>query len=308
MLLVRDFTSCPESAKDAFVALGNFDGVHRGHRAILETTVRLAHAAKKPAAVMTFEPHPREFFARTQTPFHIYPLQRKLRLLRQCGIDIVYLARFNATLAATSAQDFVDRILVGELDVRHVITGHNFAFGKGRQGNTEFLDRAICAQGRSYTAINPVHDAHRNTISSSAVRDALAQGEMASACALLGAPYQIQGRVRRGDRRGRTIGFPTANLSLGKLCRPRFGVYTARAYINASVFSCVVNIGLRPTFSASEPLLEAHIFDFGADIYGKKVAIEPIAFIRDEQKFEGIEALKTQIMRDCETAKAMLRA
>lgn len=312
MHIIRDFASCSESAKHAYVALGNFDGVHLGHRAIIKKAVTLAQAAKKPPAVLTFEPHPREFFARAQVPknapFHIYPLHKKLQLLQACGIDIVYLARFNQALAQTSAQDFVENILVRQLEVAHVVTGHNFAFGKSRQGSTEFLGREIARFGRSYTAINPVHDAHGNNISSSAIRDALAQGDVKRAGDMLGAPYAIYGRVRHGDRRGRTIGFPTANLPLGKLCRPRFGVYAAKIMLGDDAHFGVVNIGIRPTFSADTPLLEAHLFDCNGDFYGKKIEVEPVRFIRDEKKFAGLESLKSQILRDCEAAKAILAA
>jgi riboflavin kinase/FMN adenylyltransferase len=306
MRIIRDFDHLPPAFKGAHIALGNFDGVHLGHRAILSACIAGAKAQGAKAAVMTFEPHPREFFARNPEKLRIYPLARKLELLRDCGIDCVYVVRFNARFAATSAHDFIETLLHKKLAVRHVVTGYNFAFGNHRQGNTAFLAQMAESLGFGYSAVDPVHDAHGNSISSSAVRDALAQGDMQAASGMLGQPYTITGRVKKGDGRGRGLGFPTANLALSGLLWPRFGVYGVRVALDDQIIDGVANLGVKPTFPGAAPLLEVHCFGIDRDLVGKKIRVELRDFLREEQKFASLDALKTQIARDCEQAKERL--
>jgi riboflavin kinase/FMN adenylyltransferase len=315
MRIIRDFDVCPEGAKNTVMALGNFDGVHLGHQAILRHCVDFAHTENRPAAAMTFEPHPREFFAKIKaqreasgfSPIRIYTFRKKARLLKEAGIDYLFVARFNARFAATSSASFIDDVLCAQLQASHVVTGYNFAFGKGRGGDTKALGDAARSRGFGFTAISAVQDAG-HTVSSSAIRESLARGDVAAASAMLGRPYRISGRVRRGQQRGRTLGFPTANLSLSGLFKPRFGVYAVRVEFNdGTCCPGVANLGIKPTFSATEPLLEVHFFDMDRVCYGQMIHVELVQFIRDEQKFAQLEALRAQIAEDCKTAKTFLR-
>lgn len=312
MRIVRDFETCPAACQNAVVALGNFDGMHLGHQAILAECLRRARDGGIPAAVMTFEPHPREFFARRIPPpagggnhLRLYPLRRKLELMRELGIDIVFLARFNVRFAALSAAQFVETVLHRQLAVRHVITGYNFAFGKNREGSTEFLEAASRTAGFGFTACPPV-STEGQPVSSSAIRALLAAGEIRQASLLLGRAYAIEGRVKHGEARGRALGFATANLPLDALCKPRFGVYAIRASVDGQWHAGVANIGTRPTFGLHTPILEAHLFDASLTLYGKRLRVELVEFIREEKRFDGPEALKAQIAADCDQARRIL--
>jgi riboflavin kinase / FMN adenylyltransferase len=307
MRIIRDLSACHEEFKGAVMALGNFDGVHLGHQAIFTHCVALARAERRPAAVMTFEPHPREFFSRDHAPMRIYPLRGKAMLIEECGIDALFVARFNKKLASTSAEDFIHHILHDSLRVQHVVTGYNFAFGKARQGNTAFMAQTAEKLGFGFTAHPPVLDAEGTTISSSGIRQLLLEGNVRKASAQLGRPYQISGRVRHGDKRGRTLGFPTANIALGRLLKPKFGIYAVRLAVGRSNtwHNGVASLGIRPNFP-TDPLLEVHCFDVQRDLYGHRVRVELIEFIREEKKFADIEALKAQMAEDCAKAKSLL--
>lgn len=311
MRIVRDLSNCPKEAKGAVIALGNFDGVHLGHQSIISHCVTLAKAEGKPAAVMTFEPHPREFFARQQgqhNPLRICSFHQKAAWIAGLGVKWLFVTRFNHRLAATPAKLFVEDILHGQLEAYHVVTGYNFAFGKGRGGDTAFLMQEAKACGFSFTAHPAVEYSGGGSISSSHIRELLAKGEMKTVGKSLGRPYMITGKVRRGDQRGRVLGFPTANIALGKLFRPRYGVYAARARVAGDItwHDGVANLGIRPTFSNHEPLLETHLFSYHRDIYGKRLDVELVDFIRDEKKFDTPDALKAHIAKDCEQAKRVL--
>jgi riboflavin kinase/FMN adenylyltransferase len=306
MRIIRDFETVTD-AQGAVLALGNFDGVHLGHRAILAHTVALARDYNTRAAVMTFEPHPREFFAPDAPPLRIYPLRRKLELIRECGIETVFLMRFNAPFAATSAADFVHNILGKKLGARHVITGDNFAFGKGRGGDSAFLAREAQAAGFGFTAHPPVHGTDNALISSSGIRTLLAAGDITHASAALAHPYDISGRVMHGLKRGRELGFPTANLSLDGLFKPRFGVYAGQMSVeNGPWLDAVMNIGIRPTLAESKPLLEVHALDSNRDMYGKRICVRPFFHLRDEQKFADMAGLKKQIEQDAMQSQTLL--
>ena len=305
MRLLRDFHHCPSEVKGAVVALGNFDGVHLGHREILSQCIAAARAYGVPAAVMTFEPHPREFFAPQAERLRLCSLRQKIQLMEQLGIDAIFLVRFNKPFSSLSAQEFVEHVLHRQLVVKHVVTGYNFAFGKDRGGHTDYLSMKGQECGFGTTACPPVEMDGR-VISSSAIRQLLAAGEIRKAAASLGHPYVIEGRVRYGQQRGRTLGFPTANLPLNRLFKPRYGVYAVRVPINKKMHHGVANIGIKPTVGGDVPLLEVHLFDFNGIIYGKRIEVECVDFIRQERKFDSLDALKEQIILDCEQARKIL--
>jgi riboflavin kinase/FMN adenylyltransferase len=309
MRVFRDIDSLPEQAKGAVVALGNFDGVHLGHRAILQETRQRAKALETTPAVLTFEPHPREFFAPNKPRLRLSNLAHKLELLAECGIEHVFVLRFNATLAATRAEDFISRILTEKLAARHVITGHNFFFGKDRKGNKALLEQAAQQGKFGYKACAPVVNEQGEVVSSSAIREALAAGDLVTARAMLGRNYGLRAHVIHGEKRGRTIGFPTMNLPLAQLFTPRFGVYAVRFRFGgeSAWHEGIANLGVKPTFGGNQPLLEVHGFDFSADMYGWLLHVELLNFIREEKKFSGIESLRAQIQMDCQSAKILLK-
>jgi riboflavin kinase/FMN adenylyltransferase len=306
MRIVRDFQSCPEACKGAVVALGNFDGVHLGHQEILGQCIASAKAYGVPAAVMTFEPHPREFFSGRREKLRLCSFRQKMAMMEELGIDILFLVRFNQQFSSLTADRFVEGVLHRQLAAKHVVTGYNFAFGKGRGGGTDFLETQAHRLGFGFTACPAVKNASGEAISSSAIRQLLAGGKVGEAAALMGRPYAVEGHVRRGQQRGRTIGFPTANLPLERLFKPRFGVYAVRVGVSDAVYNGVANIGIKPTVGGTAPLLEAHIFDRDIDLYGQRIAVECVDFIRDEKKFDSLEALKSQITMDCRRAKELL--
>jgi riboflavin kinase/FMN adenylyltransferase len=308
MRIIRDFEHCPHDRKGAAVALGNFDGVHLGHQEILRACIVQAKKIGAKPAIMTFEPHPREFFAKEKIPMRICRLGQKLHRLEALGIETIFMARFNARLAATSAQEFVERILHKELKVRHVVTGTDFAFGKNRQGDTTFLKEETQKLAIGFTCVEPVGRGGK-VISSTAIRHLLSEGKMQEASALLGRPYVISGRVQGGDKRGRELGYPTANLWLGTLYRPRFGIYAARvSFKDGSVHDAVANLGIRPMFESERPMLEVHCFDLSRMFYGERIEVELVEFIREEKKFDSIDILKARIAEDCIVAKTLLGA
>ena len=309
MQIIRDLMACPTSFKGSAVALGNFDGVHLGHQEILRQALAFARNNAVPATVMTFEPHPREFFARDKKRLRISSFQQKMQLFQELGIDAVFLVRFNAAFAAHTPEDFVEKILVGALAIRHVVTGYNFAFGKNRQGNTEYLKASSQHLGFSFSSCDAVSDAQGTPVSSSAIRQMLSLGDVKNAAALLGRPYRITGRVRSGNKAGRTLGFPTANLGLHGLFQPRYGVYAVRFRVEGdrNLYHGVANLGVRPTMGQHAPVFEVHGFDLDAQLYGKRLSVELVEYIREEKKFENIDALKSQIGIDCDHAKALLQ-
>lgn len=309
MKIFRDLSEVPAGYKNAVITLGNFDGLHLGHRAIIDKAGNIAKANNYPLALMTFEPHPREFFAREGAAgIRIYNLRSKLAIIKSLGVECVFLMRFNNSLTGLSAHDFVRNILVDGLSARHVITGENFYFGKNRGGDKELMAQEAKRLGFDYTACQQVTAANGESISSSAIRELLGQGNMKKTAALLNRPYHINGRVERGESRGRTIGFPTANIALDKLFLPRYGVYAVQVRIDGQekTYNGVANLGIKPTFGVHAPLLELHLFDTSQDLYGKRMCVEFIDFIRGEQKFASLADLKSQIANDAEKAKEIL--
>lgn len=290
----------------AVVALGNFDGVHLGHQVVLEKAREKARKHNKPFGVVTFEPHPRSIFSPADAPFRITPAHTKRRILSEMGVDVCFEIPFTYEFSKLSAQAFVDELLIGKLDITHAVAGHDFVFGHKRGGDMRLLKDMMKKHHRSVDEIAPVVDAQHVLWSSTRIREHLGSGEPKKAALALGRHWEIEGIVMRGDQRGRTLGFPTANLGLGEFLRPRHGVYAVRVAHAGQMHSGVANIGVRPTVDSERESLEVHIFDFSGDIYGQSIRVGFVDFIRAEQRFDGLEALKTQIKQDCLVAKGML--
>ena len=286
------------------VAIGTFDGVHRGHQAMVARLTTAARALGLPAAVMTFEPHPRELFTPEQAPARLTSFREKLALLESCGVDRTYVCRFDRRLAALSSTAFIDDILIRGLNVRHVIIGDDFRFGKGRSGDFAMLEHAGQANGFSCEAMHTVEvDGER--VSSSAVRDTLAAGDLEHAARLLGRPYVIAGSVVHGNKLGRQLGFPTANIQLKRKRLALTGIFTVMVSgLGPRQLPGVASLGVRPTLGQGlKPVLEVYLFDFDREIYGAHVAVHFLHKLRDEAKFASLEALTAQIARDVAAAK-----
>jgi riboflavin kinase/FMN adenylyltransferase len=301
------FRSIPERATTSTIlTIGNFDGVHRGHQALLERLTGHARKLALPAAVLTFEPHPREFFAPEQAPARLTSLREKLNLLESSGIDHVYVCHFDARVAALSAETFIERILVRGLSTRHLMIGDDFRFGKGRGGDFALLQSAGSAHRFGVEAM-PTLDWEGERVSSSAVRDALEAGDIEHAARLLGRPYCIAGRVVEGDKIGRQLGFPTANVQLKRKRLPLSGVFAVTVSgIPGSTRACpgAASLGVRPTLGAGlKPVLEVHLLDFERSIYGAHVTVNFMHRLRDEAKYNNLDALKAQIALDVEATR-----
>jgi riboflavin kinase/FMN adenylyltransferase len=292
----------PESETGAVMALGNFDGVHNGHREILRQTMEKAKALKAPAAVLTFDPHPRRFFAPYTTPFQLTTLEEKTVFLEGLGLDYLFIADFDKNLEALSAKAFVETILVERLKVRHVVVGTSFAFGHGREGTPDTLREFKKYFG--VTEVPPVLGPDEHIYSSTRARFGLERGNLDLVRQVLGRDFDMGGPVIEGEKRGRMLGFPTANVTLIDRMCPRFGVYVALARIeDENVWHpAVVNIGVKPTFRHMEPLLEAHLFHFDRNVYGKKITVRLKEYLREERKFPRVEELTEQICKDCAAA------
>ncbi len=300
-----------EKAKHAsqpVVALGNFDGLHLGHQAILRETILRARERSTDAVLMSFAPHPRRFFVPDTPPMRLMPLREQYRMAGILGIDQLWIRRFNAALAQMEATDFVRRILFEECRVSHLVTGEDFRFGKGRGGDAALLQQLCDAAGVGYSAIPPVM-VEGAACSSSRIREALIAGDIPLAERLLGHPYTITGKVMQGDKRGRELGFPTANLHWHtRWLRPAFGVYACWMRWQGISYPAVANLGVRPHFPSAQPLLEVHLLNASPSLYGERIAVELVGKIRSEQRFASLEAMRAQLTQDCQTATAMLTA
>ncbi|MDD2705614.1 MAG: bifunctional riboflavin kinase/FAD synthetase [Acidocella sp.] len=303
MEIFDDWRGLPVAARGASVALGNFDGVHLGHAAVL----RAAHAARPgaPRAVLTFEPHPREFFRPQDPPFRLTLAAERAAALAGLGVDILYQIPFDTNFSHLSAEAFVTEVLHGGLGATQITCGADFAFGHRRGGDVALLAARAEVLGMGLTIVPSFTDA-QGPISSSRIRRLLQDGYPERAAQLMGRPHVIRGVVAHGDARGRTIGFPTANIPLGRHLEPLRGVYVITARIGGQVVGGVANIGQRPTVGGTESRLEAHFFDFAGDLYGQDLAIRLHHFIREEQKFPSFEALKAQILEDAAQARTLL--
>ena len=287
------------------IAIGNFDGVHLGHGALLRRLCDLARHSSLPPTVLTFEPHPREFFSPASAPARLTTLREKLELLAEAGIEQAMVCRFNAAFAALSAEQFIERVLVRGLRVQHLIIGDDFRFGKGRTGDFALLQQAGAAHGFAVEAMGSVTvDGAR--VSSSGVRAALAAGSMEQAATLLGRPYIIDGKVVHGDKVGRQLGFATANIRIRHDPLPMTGVFAVEVsgLDDGKPLPGVANLGIRPTVGGTRPLLEVHLFDFDRDIYGRHISVRFVHKLRNEQRFSNFDALKAQIAADAAAARA----
>jgi riboflavin kinase / FMN adenylyltransferase len=292
--------------RGAVLALGNFDGVHRGHAAVIAVARERAKSLQRPAAALTFEPHPRAFFNPGESLFRLTDEAAKLRLLASSGLDGAVVLTFNAALAGLSADEFVARILVERFAIGGAVIGFNFHFGKNRAGSPDFL----AAQGRKYgftVDIVPPFDLGGRPVSSGPIRDALAAGRVKAAAELLGFPWFVSGRVVHGDKRGRELGFPTANLRLDPACRLRHGVYAVRVAHDGRRYDGVANFGRRPMFDSGAVLLEVYLFDFAGDLYGQDIDVAFIDWIREEKVFGSVGELVRAMQDDAARAAAALK-
>lgn len=312
MKIFRHATGLPDDCRGSIAAMGNFDGFHRGHQAVVGEAGRIARGKGKPLAVFTTEPHPRSFFSGDGDRFRLTPFRGRANLLENFGVDLMFVMPFDKNLAGTSAETFVSDILVGGLGIGHVVIGYDYRFGMGRRGDVGMLRELGKDCGLEVSVVDPisvgVEGAAGEVYSSTLVRDALRTGEARRAAALLGHWWTVNGRIIEGDKRGRTIGFPTANMTLQESLVPAHGVYAVRVSLDghSEVLEGVANVGRRPTFSGAGVLLETHLFNFDEDIYGQHQGVELVGFIRRERKFDGIDALKEQIAKDCKVARGIL--
>lgn len=304
MQIFRHYEHLPAAARGATVAIGNFDGVHLGHQALLKHAKTLG--AK--LGVLVFEPHPQEFFKPGGPRFRLTPFRAKARLLERVGVDVLYALHFDAAFAALSADEFVAKVLMQGLGAKHVVVGQDFQFGKGRAGNIDLLKARGQEGGFDVSTFDLIGAGSEVKISSTRIREALRDGKPEVAAKLLGHWWTVEGRVEQGDKRGRTIGFPTANVSLEGYLEPALGVYAVRVEIAGRSYDGVANFGRRPTFDKKDVLLEVHIFDFSSDIYGQQIVVSFIGYLRPETKFSGLDALKAQIAKDGVRAREVLLA
>jgi riboflavin kinase/FMN adenylyltransferase len=296
----------PAHLRGGIVALGNFDGFHRGHQAVVARAVSRARAAGRPAIVATFDPHPARLFRPDAPPFLLTTIAQRLDLFAGAGADAGYVIRFDRETASVSPEDFVARWLVEKLGAAGVVTGEDFSFGRGGAGKAATLATLAAGHGLTAEAVAPVGSGDA-PVSSSRIRAALRDGDPAEAARLLTRPFTITGRVIPGDQVGRTIGYPTANIDMGDYLRPAYGIYAVRGRLpDGRVLDGAANLGIRPTFDPPKELLEPYFFDFAEDLYGQEIAIELVAFLRPEAKFDGLDALIEQMAQDCDDARAIL--
>ncbi len=298
----------PPPFRGGVVALGNFDGFHAGHQAVVGRAVALARAAGRPALVATFDPHPVSHFRPGHPPFRLTTLDQRARLLAAAGVDAMLVFGFDGAMAAAAPRDFVERQLIGIAGAAQVVTGTDFTFGTARSGTAPLLAEIGAALGLAAEAVAPVADAG-GPVSSSRIRAALASGDMAEAARLLTRPYAIEGIVGHGDKRGRTIGYPTANMDLADYQRPRYGIYAVTATLDdGRVLPGAANIGIRPTFDPPKELLETYLFDFAESLYDRVLGVALRHFLRPEARFDTIDALIAQMDADCAEARRLLGA
>jgi riboflavin kinase/FMN adenylyltransferase len=312
--IIRHPGSDTSYERGAVLAMGNFDGLHKGHAALIAEACRIAKARGASAAVLTFEPHPRNVFVPGCEPFRLTPFRVKEREIARLGVDFMFIQHFDAEFARQSAESFIDEVMVGAIGAMHVVVGHDCTFGNRRRGTPELLRELGAARGFGVTVIEPVRGGDA-VYSSTHIREFLKAGKPREAAAQLGRFWEIDGRVALGDQRGRTIGFPTANVGLGEYLRPAFGVYAVRVSgdgpddpLDGKTVGGVANIGLRPTVGTLVPRLEAHLFDVNTDLYGRHLRVALVDFIRPERKFAGFDELKAQIAADAARAREILAA
>jgi riboflavin kinase/FMN adenylyltransferase len=312
--IIRHPGSAAPYRRGAVLAMGNFDGLHKGHAVLIGHAAALARDTDAPVAVLTFEPHPRNIFVPGCEPFRLTPFRVKEREIDRLGVDFLFIQHFDADFAKQSAESFIDEIVVEAIGASHVVVGHDCTFGNRRRGTPEMLRERGAAAGFGLTVVEPVRGGDA-VYSSTLIRELLKAGKPREAAAQLGRFWEIDGRVALGDQRGRTIGFPTANIGLGEYLRPALGVYAVRVSgdgpddpLDGMTVNGVANIGLRPTVGGLVPRLEAHLFDISRDLYGRHLRVALVEFIRPERKFSSFDELKDQIATDAARARAILAA
>ena len=305
--VIRDTTPAAAIPRGMVVAMGNFDGVHLGHRAVIDAALQIGRAHRRPALAVTFEPHPRSFFSPNTPQFRLTDESGKLRLLAGTGLAGAVVMTFDQRRAGTTAQDFIHHDLIERLGISGIAVGYDFHFGKGRVGSPSLLVGEAPRLGIEVD-VQPHVDIAERPVSSSAIRMALAEGQIEDATAMLGGPWFIHGEVIHGEKRGRDLGYPTANIRLDRNCGLKHGIYAVRVGHRGAHFDGVASFGRRPTFDNGAPLLEVFLFDFKGDLYGKSLDVAFIGFIRDELKFDGVPALIRQMDDDSARARAALAA
>jgi riboflavin kinase/FMN adenylyltransferase len=307
MRVVHGYKDVPPEARGAALAIGNFDGVHRGHQALLRAAVAIGRELGAPAGALIFEPHPREFFHPEEPHFHLTSLPQKLALFEHAGLGLAVVLPFDTKLASLSADDFVARIIVDALAARHVVIGHDFFFGRNRGGTPETMQAAAARFGFGLTIIPPVAE-DGEVFSSSSIRLHLAQGDVRGAARLLGRHWRAEGTVVGGAKRGTDLGFPTANIPLPRGTALGHGIYAVRVHLDGERHDGAAYLGTRPTYDDGMPVLEVFLLDFDGDLYGREIEVEFVDFIRPDRKFDTSEALIAQMQADCERTRDILAA
>lgn len=309
MKIIRDFQFVDQSDRGASAAIGNFDGVHRGHQYVIDIARAEAEKRRAPLGVMTFEPHPREYFAPDAPDFRLMNAEARANRLKWLGVDKLYELTFNDTLSALTPEDFAQRVIVDGLGLSHVVVGRDFHFGAKRAGDTETLKDLGRALGFGVT-VAPLMEVDGLEISSTAIREALSEGRVRDAATMLGHWHRIDGIVIRGDQRGRDLGYPTVNMALTGLHQPRFGVYAVKVDVlsgpHKGAYHGAASVGVRPTFGENIPNIETYLFDFQGDLYGAHLSVALVDYLRPEEKFDSLDALITQMDADCAEARAIL--
>ena len=311
MRIIRDYTYVTEIDRGASAAIGNFDGVHLGHQSVIDIARRAGAEIDAPLGVMTFEPHPRQYFSPTTAPFRLMSAPARANRLEKIGVERLYELNFNSALSALSPRDFAGRVIADGLGLRHVVVGADFCFGKGRLGTAEDLITFGQEMGFGVT-IAKLLERESGQVSSTAIRNALTNGDPRAASAMLGHWHRIEGTVITGDQRGRELGYPTANMSIDGLHPPRFGVYAVLVDVldgpHKGRYHGAASMGVRPMFGVNTPNLETFLFDFKGDLYGASLSVALVDYLRPEEKFDSLEALITQMDADCKTARDILVA
>lgn len=308
MRIFRSFQDLDAGSRGAVYAIGNFDGLHRGHRAVIETAGRIAQKKGVPCGVITFDPHPREYFSPSDITFRLTPVAPKMAMLKSWGVDLVVDVPFDATLARTSAEDFILVHLVGHLKVSHIVIGHDFGFGNKRQGNVSMLVDYGRTCGFGVEILDAQIADSGALFSSRAIRELLQSGRPREAAVLLGRWWAISGVVGHGEKRGRSLGYPTANLSLGDYMQPSLGIYAVWARDKRTGYwqKGAANLGVRPTFAGRVVLLEVYLLGFDGDLYGKTLDVSLVEYLRPEERFPDIQSLKHQMAEDCSKSDELL--
>ncbi len=306
MIRVEGGDRLPERLRGGIIALGNFDGFHAGHQAVAGRAIAWAKAESRPAIIATFDPHPVRYFKPDVAPFRLTSLDQRQKLFAEAGADAMLVFAFDETLANTTAGNFVGDLLVTRFGAKGVVTGEDFTFGKGRGGNIEVLRDLGALLGMRSEAIGPV-STEDAVISSSRIRQCLIEGKPDEAERLMTRPFAVQGVVQHGDKNGRLLGYPTANIDMGSYLRPKYGVYAVTGHLaDGRVLKGAANLGIRPQFDPPKELLEPHFFDFNEDLYGQTIEVALRHFIRPEAKFASMEELTAQIDADCVRARELL--